>query len=218
MPRLGCDLHDNRGGGLGVLAARVRSRGRRGLGARRGAVCAALGASQRGVQRERSSTTCSSLLRFAYRGGRSRQTRPLFALTGDDTFGCPRVRLTHRSDSARPTDPVARARQPSPPATLMAVTEEGLVYRPEVLGEYGFLGTPNDLIEDLRNGIQLHGAEGVSFEIWHALTPEERDAAAGGEAIRYTTPQREREAQLVRTFQMLHRADGTVTHPPTMRS
>jgi ribosomal protein S18 acetylase RimI-like enzyme len=29
------------------------------------------------------------------------------------------------------------------------------------------------------------------------------------------TPQREREAALVRHFQMLHRADGTVTHPPT---
>jgi GNAT superfamily N-acetyltransferase len=95
------------------------------------------------------------------------------------------------------------------------VTPEGLVYRPEVLAEYGFLGTSADLIDDLRNGIQLHGAQGMSFEIWHALTPEERDGAAGGEAIRYSTPQREQEAQLVRTFQMLHRADGTVTHPPT---
>jgi hypothetical protein len=94
------------------------------------------------------------------------------------------------------------------------VTHEDLVYRPEVLAEYSFLGTPDDLIEDLRNGIQLH-REGVSYGIWHALTPEERDAAPGGEAIRYATPQREREAQLVRTFQMLHRADRTVTHPPT---
>ena len=94
------------------------------------------------------------------------------------------------------------------------MTQKDLVYRPEVLAEYGFLGTPDDLIEDLRNGMQLH-REGVSYAIWHALTPAERDAAASGEAIRYSTPQREREAQLVRTFQMLHRADGTVTHPPT---
>jgi hypothetical protein len=48
-----------------------------------------------------------------------------------------------------------------------------------------------------------------------ALTPEERDAATGGEVIRYTAPKREPEAQLTRTFLMLHRADGTVTHPPT---
>ena len=82
------------------------------------------------------------------------------------------------------------------------------------LAEYGFLGTLADLIEDLRNGMELHPAEGVSPELWDALTPEELVVAAGGEAIRYTTPQREREAQLVRTFQMSHRADGTVTEPP----
>jgi GNAT superfamily N-acetyltransferase len=94
------------------------------------------------------------------------------------------------------------------------MTQEDLVYRPEVLAEYGFLGTPDDLMEELRNGMQLH-REGVSFPIWHALTPEERAIAVSGEAIRDTTPQRQREALLVREFQMLHRADGTVTHPPT---
>jgi hypothetical protein len=95
------------------------------------------------------------------------------------------------------------------------VTEGRLGYRPEVLEGYGFFGTPDELIEDLRNGIELYGAEGASFGIWHALTPEERDAPAGGEAIRYMTPRREQEAQLVRTLQMLHRADRTVTHPPS---
>jgi GNAT superfamily N-acetyltransferase len=82
------------------------------------------------------------------------------------------------------------------------------------LAEYGYLGTPDDFIEELRNGMQLH-REGVSYGIWHALTLEERATAVSGEAIRDTTPQREREALLVQQFQMLHRADVTVTHPPT---
>ncbi|MHB8659929.1 MAG: hypothetical protein ACYC91_18695 [Solirubrobacteraceae bacterium] len=73
------------------------------------------------------------------------------------------------------------------------------------MAEYGFLGTPDDLVEDLRNGIQLH-REGVSYGIWHALTADERDTAISGGAVR-DTPQREREALLVREFQMLHRAE-----------
>jgi Transposase len=68
-----------------------------------------------------------------------------------------------------------------------AMTQEDLVYRPEVLAEYGFLGTPDDLMEELRNGMQLH-REGVSYAIWHALTPEERAIAVSGQAIRDTTP------------------------------
>jgi GNAT superfamily N-acetyltransferase len=94
------------------------------------------------------------------------------------------------------------------------MTQTDLVYRPEVLAEYDFPGTPDDLIEELRNGIQLH-REGVTYGIWHAFTPEERDTAISVDAITDTTPQREREARLVREFQMLHRADITVTHPPT---
>jgi GNAT superfamily N-acetyltransferase len=86
-----------------------------------------------------------------------------------------------------------------------AMTNEHPVYRSEVLADYGFVGTPDDLIEELRNGMQLH-RESVSYGIWHALTPEERGTAIRGEAIPYTTPQHEREARLVREFQMLHRA------------
>ena len=94
------------------------------------------------------------------------------------------------------------------------MTQKDLVYRPEVLAEYGFRVTPDELIEELSNGIQLHH-ERVSYGIWHALTPEERATAAGGEAIWDTTSRREREALLVQEFQMMHRADATVTHPPT---
>jgi hypothetical protein len=94
------------------------------------------------------------------------------------------------------------------------MTQNDLVYRPEVLAEYDFPGTPDDVIEELRNGIRLH-REGVTYGIWHALTPEERHTAITRDAIPDATPQWEREAALVREFQMLHRVDSTVTHPPT---
>jgi hypothetical protein len=58
---------------------------------------------------------------------------------------------------------------------LRAVTEEGLVYRPEVLEEVGYLGTPDALMDDLRNGNQLRGAEGRSFDLHRRVgrEPEE---------------------------------------------
>lgn len=93
------------------------------------------------------------------------------------------------------------------------MTQEELVYRQQVLAEYDYRGTSAEIVDWLRNGIEVDRA-GSSYEIWHALTVEERHAAAGG-AAPPDTPEREHDAHLVRALQMLHRADATATHPPT---
>lgn len=95
-----------------------------------------------------------------------------------------------------------------------AMTNEGPACRPEVLAEYDFRGTRDDCTELLLNGVQLH-RESVTYGIWHALSLEERALAITGEASPYDIWEREREALLVRQFQMLHRADASVAHPPT---
>jgi ribosomal protein S18 acetylase RimI-like enzyme len=94
------------------------------------------------------------------------------------------------------------------------MTSEELACRPEVLAEYDFRGTKNDCIELMRNGVLLHH-ETVTYGIWEALNLEERELAISSEGNPYDTREREREALLVRQFQMLHRADASVVHPPT---